>query len=103
MDVPRSEEEAISARLELVLPSKIVRRVFLSSVGRGLEKCREATYEAIGRLDGYHCVRMEDFGARGVHSVEHCISSVATCEIFVGIVGHLYGSCPPGSSESFTE
>ena len=41
-----------------------VRTVFLSSVALSLEGYRNAVYRAIERLDGYHCVRMEDFGAR---------------------------------------
>ena len=38
--------------------------VFLSSTGKDLTEYREAAYKAIEGLDGYHCVRMEDFGAR---------------------------------------
>jgi hypothetical protein len=42
------------------MPSKIV---FLSSTAKDLSAYREAVYRAIEGLDGYHCVRMEDFGA----------------------------------------
>ncbi|MEX2301811.1 MAG: DUF4062 domain-containing protein [Bryobacterales bacterium] len=77
--------------------------VFLSSVAAGLKDYRENVYRAIEGLEGYHCVRMEDFGARDALSVDLCREKVVTCDMFVGILGHLYGSCPPGSDMSFTE
>jgi hypothetical protein len=75
--------------------SEPVKIVFLSSAARGLEEYREAVYHAIERIDGYHCVRMEDFGARELESAEFCSKRAAECDIFVGIVGQRYGSSPP--------
>jgi hypothetical protein len=66
--------------------------VFLSSVTQGMEPYREAVYHAIEGLDGYHSVRMEDFGARSTASEDFCRNSVARCTLFVGILGHQYGS-----------
>ena len=43
---------------------KPVRKVFLSSTGADLRTYREAAYAALHKLDGWHCIRMEDFGAR---------------------------------------
>jgi hypothetical protein len=80
-----------------------MQQVFLSSVSRGLEPYREVAYQVINGLDGYHCVRMEDFGARDWESDDFCRARVAECDLFIGIVGLLYGSCPPGSSISYTE
>ncbi len=80
-----------------------IRTVFLSSTARDLQEYREAAYHAIEGLDGYHCVRMEDFGARDQEADEFCTAKVAECDLFVGIVGHLYGSCPKGSETSYTE
>src|ERR1035437_5255556 len=82
---------------------KIVRTVFLSSVARGLEEYRDAVYREIERLDGYHCVRMEDFGARELDSAKFCAQRAAACDIFVGLVGQRYGSSPPDEVRSFTE
>ena len=79
------------------------RTVFLSSTGRDLTVYRDAVYRAIEGLDGYHCVRMEDFGARDWAAADFCRAKVAACDVFVGIVGHVYGSCPPRSEQSFTE
>jgi hypothetical protein len=80
-----------------------VKRVFLSSVAKGLESFRDGACKAINRLDGYHCVRMEDFGARSKAPQEYCLEAVESCDCFIGIIGQRYGSCPPGCSESFTE
>jgi len=41
-----------------------VRKVFLSSTGADLRIYREAAYAVLHKMDDYHCVRMEDFGAR---------------------------------------
>jgi tetratricopeptide (TPR) repeat protein len=79
------------------------RTVFLSSTAKDLQEYREAAYKAIEGLDGYHCVRMENFGARDQEADEFCAAKVAECDLFVGIVGHLYGSCPKGSETSYTE
>lgn len=46
---------------------------------------------------------MERFGARAGRTVEVCKSLVQECDLFLGIVGHLYGSCPQDSSTSYTE
>ena len=80
-----------------------IKKVFLSSTARDLAEYRDAAYKAIEGLDGYHCVRMEDFGARDWNADEFCRARVAECDLFVGIVGHLYGSCPDGSDQSYTE
>ncbi len=78
------------------------RKVFLSSTARDLGPCREAVFRAISRLDGYQCVRMEDFGARDKAADPFCRGLVAECDVFVGLVGFLYGSAPPGGAVSFT-
>ena len=82
---------------------KSVRTVFLSSVARGFDEYRNAVYQAIERLDGYHCVRMEDFGARELESAAFCAQRAASCDVFVGLIGQRYGSSPPDDERSFTE
>ena len=71
-----------------------LKTVFLSSTAKDLHDYREAAYRAISALDGYHCIRMEDFGARDAASDDFCRQKVAECDVFVGILGHCYGSCP---------
>jgi len=80
-----------------------IKTVFLSSTARDLAEYRQAVTEAINGLDDYKCVRMEDFGARNWEADDFCRAKVAGCDLFVGVVGHLYGSCPEGSEHSYTE
>jgi formylglycine-generating enzyme required for sulfatase activity/energy-coupling factor transporter ATP-binding protein EcfA2 len=80
-----------------------VRNVFLSSTAKDLRPYRDAIFLAISGLDGFHCVRMEDFGARDWEADAYCRARVAECNVFVGLIGHLYGSSPPGSKTSYTE
>lgn len=79
-----------------------VRKVFLSSTARDLGSFREAVFQAISALDGFKCVRMEGFGARDWEADEFCRARVAECDVFVGLIGHLYGSSPADSETSFT-
>jgi formylglycine-generating enzyme required for sulfatase activity len=80
-----------------------VRNVFLSSTAKDLGPFRDAVFKAISGLDGFHCIRMEDFGARDWDADAYCRARVAECDVFVGLIGHLYGSSPPKSKTSFTE
>ncbi len=80
-----------------------IRTVFLSSTVRDLADYRVAAYQAIQGLQGYHCVRMEDFGAVDWQADDFCRTKVADCDVFIAILGHLYGDCPPGSDQSYTE
>ena len=76
--------------------------VFLSSTTKDLAQCREAAYLAITGLEGYHCIRMEDFGSWDNAPDDFCRSKVAKCDLFVCIAGPLYGSRSP-SGRSYTE
>ena len=80
-----------------------MRKVFLSSTCKDLAEHRQAVCDAIEGLDGYYCTRMETFGARDWESADFCQQKVGECELFVGVLGHLYGSCPRGSDQSYTE
>jgi len=80
-----------------------MKTAFLSSTAKDLAEYRDAAYKAIEGLDDWHCVRMEDFGARDAMADEFCQEKVAECDVFVGIVGHCYGSSPKGSEKSYTE
>jgi len=80
-----------------------VKNVFLSSTGKDLAAYREAAGDAINALDGYKCIRMEDFGARDAMADDFCQARVKECDVFVGILGHCYGSSPKGSEKSYSE
>ena len=79
------------------------RQVFISSTAKDLAEFRAATIKQVERLDGWKCVNMERFGARAGPTVDVCKELVQSCDVFLGIVGHLYGSCPKDSSTSYTE
>src|ERR1035438_3566392 len=79
------------------------RTAFLSSTGADLTEYREQAYQAINRLDGWKCVRMEDFGARHWDVDSFCKKKVAECDLFIGIIGHRFGSHPKGSKQSYTQ
>ncbi len=75
--------------------------VFLSSTAIDLAAYRDKVYRAIEGL-GFHCVRMEDFGARDTSSAEFCRQKIAECDLFVCLVGLCYGSTSPDSGLSYT-
>jgi hypothetical protein len=77
--------------------------VFLSSTAKDLQPWRDAVADAIRKMPGFHCERMENFGAADAEPIEVCRRRVAECDVFVGLVGHLYGSRPEGSELSFTQ
>lgn len=78
-------------------------KIFLSSTSRDLGEYREATIRAMRKLDRFYCKPMEDFGARSEQALEYCRAAVQDCDLFIGIVGRCYGSCPAGSALSYTE
>lgn len=80
-----------------------VRLVFLSSVAGGLAEYRDTAAEAIGYLDDWKCVRMEEFGARDEVSAESCQAAIERCSVFLGILGPWYGSPFPDSERSYSE
>jgi hypothetical protein len=76
--------------------------VFLSSTSKDLAQAREAAFRAIEGLHGYHCVRMEDFGSWDEAPDDFCRAKVAESDLFICIVGPLYGSRTP-AGPSYTE
>jgi hypothetical protein len=77
--------------------------VFLSSTTQDLAEYREVASHTIQRLDGFSVIRMEDFGPRESTPIEFALRKVSECDVFVGIIGKAYGSCPPAAESSFTE
>lgn len=77
-------------------------KIFLSSTARDLAEYREAVFQAICRMDGFHCIRMEDFGARDSMADDFCRQKVEECDVVVFIIGLCYGSSPADSEDSYT-
>lgn len=79
-----------------------VRTVFLSSTAKDLSIFREAVHEALLRMDGIRCVRMEDFGARNAMADDFCREGIGGCDLAVFLVGLCFGSSLPGAERSYT-
>jgi hypothetical protein len=73
-------------------------RVFLSSTSTDLRAYRAAVAAEIAGLEYFGLVQMEDWGARaGCRPAEQCEDKLRSCELYVAIIGHRYGSLvPPG-------
>ena len=81
-----------------------MKTVFLSSTSRDLQAYRDAVYDALCQFDGWHCHRMESFTARpGRSALDYCRQKASECDVFVGLIGHCYGSIPEGETLSYTE
>lgn len=78
-------------------------KVFLSSTSKDLVEFRQRAEKAINSLDGFHCIAMENFGARDATAETYCPDLVADCDVIVLLLGPTYGSCPAGSTTSYTE
>ena len=76
--------------------------VFISSTTAGLRHLREAAREGIERA-GCRAVVMEEFGSVPDYPDSVCQQRLDECDVYVGILGWRYGSCPPGSNLSYTE
>lgn len=78
-------------------------RVFISSTGeRYLQQYRTQAVEACHRL-GLQPIAMEEFSPESPPPLDVCTRRVREANVFICIVGHRYGSRPPGSPKSFTE
>src|ERR1017187_5501406 len=77
-------------------------KVFLSSTGRDLRLHREAAFRALQGMD-LQCVRMEDFHGAAVKIKDFDDQRIAACDLFVILIGQLYGTCPVDGEKSYTE
>jgi len=74
----------------------LVTKVFVSSTIQGLEPYREAVEDALRGIGDCLPVLSENFGAQDHKPLDACLAEVRSSDVFVGIVGHRYGSCPNG-------
>lgn len=78
-------------------------KAFLSSTFKDLEPYRAAVIARLRRLDGVEVRCMEDFGSRAGSPKEFCLREARECDLFIGVIGHLYGFIPEGDETSITE
>ena len=74
-------------------------RLYLSSTLDDLKDERQAVKDVLGR----HYAIVESYEAARRSLWASCVADVASCEIYVGIVGLRYGFVPPGQDKSITE
>jgi Domain of unknown function (DUF4062) len=76
--------------------------VFVSSTYRDLAEYREVLRVAL-TTSGHTFQGMEHFAANPTPPLETCMAALSGCNVYVGLIGSLYGSSPPGRRLSYTE
>ncbi len=76
--------------------------VFVSSTYRDLVEYREVLRVAL-ETSGHQFRGMEHFPAQPSPPLEVALAALNECEVYVGIIGELYGSSPPRRVLSYTE
>jgi hypothetical protein len=77
-------------------------KVFISSVRRGLEAERDALTGLIAAL-GHEPKRFEDYTAQGVPSRQACLDGVRDADVYVLVLGDIYGDPLPDTGLAPTE
>jgi len=77
-------------------------KVFVSSTYDDL-KSHRAVVEASLAKSGYEFNGMEHFTAEPRPPLDVCLEAVRRSDVFIGILGMKYGSCPPRKRLSYTE
>ena len=77
-------------------------RVFISSASGALAPYRQAAVEVCHRL-GFTPVHMEEFDPQRPPPEQVCRIEVESCDVFVLLLAHRYGTRPPGQQLSYTE
>jgi tetratricopeptide (TPR) repeat protein len=82
-----------------------VLEIFLSSTAQDLAPHREAVYERLRRVEFFHCVRQEDFGAQDSDALDFCCKKAQAADLFIGLIGMRRGWEPEGDNakRSITE
>jgi tetratricopeptide (TPR) repeat protein len=85
--------------------ARTVLEVFLSSTAKDLATHREAVHARLAKIDFFHCIRMEDFGAQDAQALAFCREKASAADLFVGLIGMRRGWEPVGDNarRSITE
>jgi hypothetical protein len=76
--------------------------VFVSSTYRDLAEYREVLRLAL-TTSGHTFHGMEHFAANPAPPLATCMAALDRCDVYVGLIGSIYGSSPPGRRLSYTE
>ncbi|MDT5155778.1 MAG: hypothetical protein QOH51_135 [Acidobacteriota bacterium] len=77
-------------------------KVFISSTFAELKDYREAVRNQLDKLE-IQGTRMETFGSDEKTPLNVSLKKLEECDIYIGIIGHTYGSTPPGEDRSYTQ
>ncbi len=91
-----------------MVPQLFNLRMFLGSTWQDLQAERRAVRDAILNIQANSelplvAIGMEDFGPSPTPPLHVCVEKVLRSHVYVGIIGHKYGSRPPEHHESYTE
>jgi hypothetical protein len=78
-----------------VIVTIVVARIYVSSTYEDLRNERGVIWNALKKLD-HDAMGMEAYAAADARPVERCVEDVASCEGYVGLIGHRYGYVPDG-------
>ncbi len=67
--------------------------IYLSSTFIDLKICREAVYQSLRRMR-HDVIAMEDYVATDQRPQEKCLTDVANCNLYIGIIAWRYGYIP---------
>jgi hypothetical protein len=73
--------------------------VYLSSTLADLAAERQAIKDVLSGS----CVVKESYDPSDANLVKKCLADVATCEVYIGVIGLRYGFVPPGYDRSITQ
>jgi hypothetical protein len=77
-------------------------RVFVSSTMRDLSSYRDIIRMALLK-SGHTFLGMEQFAAQNSPPLAVCLRELETAEVYIGLIGDIYGSIPQGEQQSYTE
>jgi len=77
-------------------------KVFISSTYKDLIEYRKAVIEQLNRMK-VQGLKMEYFGATDAEPMTHSLEQLETCNVYLGIIGHRYGSLSPDQERSITK
>jgi hypothetical protein len=77
-------------------------RAFLSSTKLDLENERTIAWLALQQC-GFEVVRMEDFQSADHDGWSQCVQTLSSCDVYVLLLGHKYGSILDHAGLSYTE
>lgn len=76
--------------------------VFISSTFEDLKEYRKVVWNVLEKQDVY-VNGMERFGARKSTPLETCLEEIRNSDIYIGIIGMVYGSIETNSGKSYTQ